>query len=109
MTDAEQMIRSAIKSAQSEGYDVRPGPWFGNMESYGMRCCAIGAVIRKSDRFQPIETAAKILGVSVGWVISFVEGYDGGVVGQVTPERHEAFMLGRRLRKECLPLAVRYP
>jgi hypothetical protein len=113
--EMDAAIRDAVKKVRAAGVTVRSGSWgivcrggTWEYESPKRRCCAVSAYVMTRDcptevglLDEPLQTAAKELGVDVQWLSAYVVGFDGGqLMAGPTPDRADAWVCGRRLGEE---------
>lgn len=106
MENIKEKIVSSINAVKTQGITLVTEDW----GSKSTKCaCALGCVLLANN--QPVSddkeinanVVSEILGVTEGWVDSFIQGFDANPI--LDPEdQTEAFLLGYSIRNETSPI-----
>ena len=109
---SEALLRKSIAAAQKKGYVIASGAFIRRVNNpcEPDECCPIGAVMLASNivRVPSDGSLAISLGISYGWIGSFLNGFDDDLEYIYDTPDHckEAYLLGRKFRKEFLDDSV---
>jgi hypothetical protein len=109
MTNQEikDKILQSIADTQKQGYTLVCDEWGSTVSkcacAFGCVLVSYGMVLDSSPKTKDLEEVSKMLNVSLDWIYSFIDGFDGNGFEQAATIP-DAWLLGQEIRQQTLPI-----